>query len=393
MKIAYVLGTFPSISETFILREIIALREHGFQIFIFALGQHIGKLHQEASSFVGSTLYRRHMLSPLMLANQIRCAIANTRAYWKELRHFPPQRVFAAADFAQRAETMNIDHVHAHFAFGTADIGLIMARFLRVPFSLSLHAKDIFTQNCDILSKRISPVSFATVCTRHAFNHLRRLLPSEDAAKLVFIPHGLAPESYAPSASTQPIVLAIGRLEEKKGFRHLLEACKVLKEEGIVFRCVIAGAGSQMEMLQIEAQRNGINDRVVFPGEQTQNEVRQLLEQASVFVMPSVITANGDQDGIPNVVLEAMSMALPVVASALPAMSEAVTDGKTGYLVKPRDPIALANKIRGLLADRALRTRMGQAGRAHVIKQFDINRNINLLADLFEGKGTTGTLQ
>lgn len=391
MKVGYILGTFPSVSETFILREILALRQRGIDVTVFSLRKHIGIVHAEAAPMVGNVLYRRSFFSPLMLLSQLIVFARMPLRYLGALRHYPLHRVAAGADFYRRAKAIGIDHTHAHFAYGTADVGSVMALFLDSDFSLSLHAKDIFTQPSSDLERRLAPAAFATVCTEYARSYLEESVPSM-SAKIHLVRHGLFLDKFEPHPTTQPIIVGVGRLEEKKGFRYLIAACKIMAEEGAVFQCMIVGDGDQKTMLVQEAAQQGIGNRIQLTGELSQDDVVDLLRKASLFVLPCVVTPDGDRDGIPNAILEAMAMGLPVISSRTSAVPEAVVDGETGYLTNQGDHVALAKRIREVLGDEKLRVRMGAAARRRAEEMFDITSNIEPLIALFTKKGAeTGT--
>ncbi len=399
-NVAYVVAEFPSISETFILREMIALEQRGVQLQLFALRRpSSSRVHPEAQAYLARVHYRRHAVAWSSIAGRLYYLFRKPGRFlpllWKAVTRGDPDdgsrlkavlHLFTAAEFARAAERAGVTHVHAHFAYVTADIGASMARLLGVPFSLSAHAWDIYTRKKEATAARIRDVAFVAVCTLHGRDIIKAICPWLPEERLVLIRHGIDPGRFIPTKAVEPVILGVGRLEEKKGFRHLIDACRILKERGIAFRCVIAGEGSLRQALVDQIAQNGLEGDVVLAGALTQDELPNLYGTARVVVVPSVPTADGDRDGLPNVILEAMAMEIPVVASCVSAIPEAISDGVQGLLVPPGNALKLAGGIQALLADGTARQRMGGQGRETVCREFDVARNVERLADLFGGQ-------
>ena len=388
-RLACIVGEFPSLSETFVLREILALRDQGFDLLIFSLHHPSStKRHADAAALLDRVHYPAAILSGRMVRSHFRMLLSTPWRYvrgsfsgaWRGPRGI--RDFLLAVDFAALAAQSQVAHLHAHFAFMPTDVAMLMAGLLGRPFSFSAHARDIFTQEADALAGKIRSAAFVMTCTEHGQTHLRRLAPGVPGERIVLAHHGVDPARFAPAESTKPLVLAVGRLEEKKGFIFLLRACGWMAMRDVDFSCIILGAGPQEGALEEELLRCNAGGSTVLQGEVTQEELQDYLRAARVLVAPSVLGADGDRDGIPNVLIEAMAMGVPVVATTTGAIREAVTDGENGLLVPPADPEALAHAIVRLLADRELRRRLGEAGRTRVLKQFDIAKNIATLADL-----------
>ena len=410
MKIAYVLGTFPAISETFILREILALRERGIEVTIFALGRETGsaKVHQAAAPLLPDVLRRPSLLAGETLGCQFHFFSKAPLTYlglvfgaacgWG-LRPGCVLRVWRnlmiAAVFACEAQRRHITRVHAHFAFMPAAVAELMAYLLGGSFSVSVHAQDIYTQTDQALTARLAEATFVAVCTEVGRDHLRQHCPELFPDKILLVRHGLTPRDFVPGKAQGSMILGVGRLEPKKGFACLLDACLLLAERGIAFTCQIAGDGPQRAALQAcISEHPRLRDRVRLTGVLTQEELQKLYASASVFVLPSAVTPDGDRDGLPNAVLEAMAMELPVISTWASASTEVIRNGMTGFLVAPGDTAALADRIQELLGDASLRERLGQAGRDLVCAEFDIARNIEPLRQRFTaGTQTSGLVE
>ena len=393
MKIAYVLSTFPCISETFILREIVALEKAGIRVIIFALRSSSPGDSDEATSLMRDAIYRPPPFSSELLKDELfflrrrplRYLQLLFQAIWrniltpipllKALRNFP-----VAAHFARVAERMGADHIHGHFAFVPADIAAVMAALLNKPFSVSAHAWDIYTQPKRRLRRRLANASFVTTCTGRACDYLAGLLPQ---GRVTAVYHGLALNRFVPSPASAPVLLSVGRLVEKKGFAHLVEACGILAERNRPFSCVIAGDGPQRQLLERMIAERELDDQVSLAGAVSGDALMDLYRKASVFALPSVVAPHGDVDGLPNAILEAMAMEIPVVSTDAAAADEAITDGENGFIVPAGNPEMLADRIETLLKDGTLREKMGSNGRKTVSDLFDVDTNIKQLIKLF----------
>ncbi|HNY26609.1 MAG TPA: glycosyltransferase, partial [Candidatus Sumerlaeota bacterium] len=188
-------------------------------------------------------------------------------------------------------------------------------------------------------------------------------------------------EAHDPAVE-EPLLLSVGRLCDTKGFPELVEACRLLRERGVAFSCRIVGDGYMRDDLERQIRESGLEGVVTIAGLLPRAAVRDLYRRARLFVLPCVVTSRGDRDGLPNVIVEAMAMGLPVVASNISGIPEAVVEGETGRLTPPHDPGALAEAIQSLWEDPALRARMGRAGHARTRERFGLEHNVALLAAL-----------
>jgi glycosyltransferase involved in cell wall biosynthesis len=231
---------------------------------------------------------------------------------------------------------------------------------------------------------RMRGAAFVAACTRQGRDRIEELLRTEPPARVVLCPHGVFPADFTPGPAEGRSILAVGRLEPKKGLRHLVAACRILAADGEDFRCAIVGDGSERAGLRKEAERAGLAERLTFTGALTGEALIERYREAALFVLPSVVAPDGDRDGLANVVLEAMAMGLPVVGTDASSCAEAVIDGVNGFLVPAGDAPALAESLKRLLRDPALRQRMGARNRTVVEERFDIRRNVETLAAQFK---------
>jgi len=282
----------------------------------------------------------------------------------------------------------SIGHLHGHFCHGVATITWFASRLTGIPFSFTAHAKDIYQAELnpgDLLERKLAAARFVATCTAANATVLKARHPDANVVHTIY--HGLDTDYFRPleaPAEGLPIVLAVGRFVEKKGFEHLVEACALLKHARLRFGCVIVGEhGSAYESIRQLVTARGLEDNVRLLGPMTQDQLREIYRQARVFALPCQVMDDGDRDGIPNVLAEAMAMGLPVVSTPISGIPELIDDGQHGLLVPPRDPQALAEALRRVLSDRALHERLARAGRARICERFDSRHTTLALRDLF----------
>ena len=231
---------------------------------------------------------------------------------------------------------------------------------------------------------------FLVTCTGANEEHLQRLAPK--GTKIYKIYHGLDTQLFANSAQDSPIisdekvpvVLSVGRLVKKKGFDFLIKACAILKERGRRFQCQIVGGGDgYTETLVQLIKELGLEDTVNLHGAVTQEELRDIYQQATLFALPCLVVDNGDRDGIPNVLVEAMAMRVPVISTDISGIPELIDNNVNGLLVPEKNALAMADAIEKLLINPALRQQLGDAGRARVCQDFDSQVTTLDLKDLF----------
>lgn len=406
MRIGYIVDEFPSLTETFVLREMKALADRGFEIIPFTMvpGQ-AEFVHEEARRFLGRTVTRPGLGSAKSVAGCLRTfARVPLRYLTVASRHlcrslgqdWPYCRLmgalWSAVAFTPPALDLGLDRIHAQFGSYTGLVGLLLHRLTRIPYSFSMHARDVFAEVSPFLREQIAEADFVTVCNEHAAQEVRRLAGPIGPGKVRVVHHGLdvgdfdarLSEAEGAPREAPPGVLSAGRLIPKKGFDVLLRACGRIREQGREFRLTIIGDGPERERLEQMAAELLPSESVYFLGRQPMRRVVEALAGSEVFALASVIAEDGDRDGLPNVILEAMAARLPVVASRVGGIPEAVTDGETGLLTEPGDHEALAGALARLLDDPDLRERCGQAGRKAVEQRFDVKKNVAKLAELLE---------
>jgi glycosyltransferase involved in cell wall biosynthesis len=289
---------------------------------------------------------------------------------------------------ARDLERRSVGHLHAHFAHSPAAV----AHFARLaggpPFSFTAHAKDLYTTLPRNLRLRAHAARFVVTCTEHNGRYLKRLLEDGQPVSVNVIHHGTDLGRFHPDRRRpEPgLILSVGRLVPKKGFPTLVRALQSLARDGSAFRCQIYGAGPERSQLEALAGGLGVDDRISFLGARPQEDVIAAYGRAALFVLAPVVLEDGDRDGIPNVLVEAMAAGVPVVSTRISGIPELIDDEVDGILVEPGDPDALAAAIRRLLGEPELAERLAAAARRKVESRFDLALNTRLVGDLLAGR-------
>jgi glycosyltransferase involved in cell wall biosynthesis len=386
---------FPRLSETFILNEFLELRRHGIPVELFAVMDPGERSSQpEALALVPEVTY----LQPGRLRAGLPAALRTARrhprgtlraARWALTRHTraAARHLLHALVLVDRLADGPPAHLHAHFLHSPAALAFIAAKVSGQPYSLTGHAKDIYTELPENLRMRCDRARFVTTCTEANRAHLLTevgLAPGQ----VHVCRHGVDLTRFTiPARTPRPgRIVSVGRLVPKKGFDILIRACGELRRRGIPFDLVVLGGGELHDELRALAHELGIGDRVQMLGSRPQRDVIEQLAAAEVFALSPVVLPDGDRDGVPNVLLEAMAAGVPVVATTVSGIPEVVTDEQTGRLVPPQRPDLLADALAQLLADPAMRTRLGEAGRRHVREHASWASVIAPLLALLEGE-------
>jgi glycosyltransferase involved in cell wall biosynthesis len=389
LHVAFVLDEYPVRSETFIQREIRSLQQDG------ECTLHIVALRSRLRIMAAAGHTRRSVGWLQLWPGAIVTAAAAPRRTLALLRAAPPSSRFKARLRWYRAMLValylapvmaraRVELIHAHFAGRAAEQAAVLARWLGVPWGLSVHAHDVYAAP-SALADFTATAAHVITCSEIAAADVRALLPGVQRQRVRRCHHGVdlgywqQRRAWA-SRIAPPIVLAIGRLEPKKGFVHLVGACSLLRSRGVHFSCVIVGDGTQSEFLRNEVAARGLEDCVRFAGWQSEDAVREQLLGATALAVPSVISGDGDRDNIPNVVVEALASGTPIVASALPALDALLRPHRAALLVPAGDAAALAHALADVLDDPRLREQLGHNGADLARSEFDLARNTRKLA-------------
>ena len=434
-QIGYILKGYPRTSETFITNEIRLLERMGINLSIFSIKKLEGqKNHAMTKDITSSVTYlpqadplsetrfskwlvdnvpkfsashaRLLKRKPLAYLETLMECLAMSIQYRNSLFELPMEvffKEFLQAGFiaSEALEIGQIQHFHAHFCHGSTTIAMFASKMSGIPYSFTAHAKDIYLKELNpgkLLQKKMRRAEFLVTCTGANEDHLKRLAPK--GTKIHRIYHGLDTHlfSHEDEAAKQqksdevPVVLSVGRLVEKKGFDYLIKACALLKERGRRFQCQIVGGGDgYTEILVNLIKELKLEDTVKLHGAVTQEELRDIYKKATLFALPCLVVDNGDRDGIPNVLVEAMSMRVPVISTDISGIPELIDNNVNGLLVPEKNAVAMADAIEKLLTDPTLREQLRDAGRARVCKDFDSQITTLDLKDLFVARLANGS--
>lgn len=409
--VAYVLKRYPRLTETFILNEIRAMERLGETLHVFSLLPPEPPPHHPMTAEVRARVHappqgraaklgfllRAH--GAVLAARPLRYARALVTAVGWSLASRKPislWRQFArAGGVAHLCRAHGVRHVHAHFANAPTTVAHFAHLMTGLPFSFTAHAKDIYLSRPSVIRRHLRAATFAATCTGYNAAHLRSLAPRIRPDKIRLVYHGIdleifngrTPEMQRLPAAARPLVLSVGRLVPKKGHEDLIGACAELRKRGVDFQCVIVGSGPLREALASAISAQGLEDVVSFHGSMTHARLIELYRRASLFVLSPRIAEDGDRDGIPNVIAEAMAVGVPVVATDISGIPELVSHGETGLLVRSRDPQGLARAMQRLLADRPLADRLARAARRRLELEFDLWEKTRELQGLFSEQG------
>jgi glycosyltransferase involved in cell wall biosynthesis len=392
-SLIYIIGTYPGLTTTFIDREIRALQQQGVQVRIISIRQPHTILSRDQTELQKITSYLIPTPWIGFIAAQLRFAFQRPLAYFETLFELisNPHPNFAArlktllhfvsgVYAAQLVSEQPCDHLHAHFVDRAATLALVAGRLLNIPYSVTAHANDIYI-NPVLLPLKLSRATFVATCTEYNFQHLQKVIHLNGRLRCLY--HGLDLESYMPHAShvmdAIPTITSVGQLKEKKGFQYLLQACLILKSRDYIFNCQIIGEGNLRPELERQIQELSLQDVVTLRGALPHESVVREYERSTLFVLPCVTGSDGDRDGIPNVILEAMAMQLPVVSTRHSGIPEVIKNGVNGLLVSPADADDLAYAIATLIDDPFMRSRLGKLGRKTVMERFNSRQNASLL--------------
>ena len=401
-NVTYIVKAWPRLSETFVLNEIISLEQRGLRVRIFSVREpDAGPSHSKVSQVraeVTCLAFGPHWKQAVRANLRTLCRRpgrylrvllqAITMMVIRHHRFAPPWHFFEAGYLADILSRSPTDHLHAHFASTPTLVALYVHRLCGIPYTFTAHAKDIYVSDPDTFRVKLEEAQAVVTCTQYNRGFLsKRYGPSCDG-KVHAIYHGLDVSQFNFQLSRkvdsgEPMILSVARLVEKKGLGDLIAVADILRRRGRVFHVEIIGSGPQREALKAQAKRLRLTDRVRLPGAQAHDVVCLAYQQASVFVLPSVIASDGDRDGIPNVLLEAMASGVPVVSTTVSGIPELIESGHDGLLVPPNDPAALAEAIDKLLASQELCESLARAARAKIESSFSLDASAERLLAIF----------
>lgn len=384
LKIGYVLETFPSPSETFIANEIRGLVECGADVTVLALRQGSGGLSAPAQVVYalmepGGARRARPGEAFRRILDATKLGGTSPRELILGLR-----RGGAARAFALEASRRGIRHLHAHFASLPTDLALMAARMAQASVSFSAHAHDLYVGGHG-LARKLRRARLCITCTEANAALLCSLAEPHDQQKVSCVYHGTDLERFAFRAPREtrapPRIVAIGRMVPKKGFENLLQACALMKERQEL-ACEIVGDGPLASRLSALSRSLGLAEMVRFSSWVPYEAMPAMYARADVLAAPCVRAPDGDRDALPNVIVEAMAAGVPVVASDIGGIPEAIRHEQTGLLCSPGDVQALADALSRMLRDAALRGRVAASARKLAEEKFDCRKSARIIYGL-----------
>lgn len=390
LRVAYIMSRFPKLTETFVLYEMLALEERGVAVEIFPLirepeatrhpeaGRLMRRAHYHpflSRGALGATWHflRRDPARLLRVGWEVLSGTWGSANFFFGALGILPKTLY----FAREMERLGVQHVHAHFANHPSLAAFIVARLTGIPYSFTAHGSDLHVER-RMLEAKVRAAPF--MVTVSSYN--RDLIVEEcgeDVRHRIRIIHcGVDPKAFSPvdRPARRPgealRVVCVASLEEVKGHRFLIDACRRLEARGVPVECDLVGTGPLLRDLTVQVRDAGLRNRIRFLGGLPRPEVARVLRRAHVAVLASHPTPSGKREGIPVALMEAMASGLPVVASALSGIPELIEHEASGILVPPGDPEALADALARLAEDPELCRWMGSAGRHRVVREFDL---------------------
>ena len=405
MKIAYIISRFPLLSETFILREMIEIEKLGHEIVVYPIiCQKQPVIHEEARGWL-----TRVKCIPFVSANVIRENLrvfskkpgTYMRLFWQVFKenlsspnffiraiYMFPKAVYTAGQISNEG----IEHIHAHYATHPGLEAWIINQLTGIQYSITIHSHDIYDRQA-MLKTKLDGASFLTPISHYNIDYMAKLVGDHVREKCTVVRCGVDSNNYTPFSKKSNDtgekfeILQIGSLHWKKGQLYLIQAIAMLKEKNFPFRLRIIGEGKERPKIEAEIMRLNVGDVVELMGAKTQTEVAQLLPTADCYVQSSV------SEGIPVALMEALACELPVVATRITGIPELVIDDQTGFLVPPADANALAEAIMRVKENPERASQLGRNGHEWVIQEFNLNKNANKLAGLFNTMKSAAAVQ
>ena len=411
-EVVYLVRSWPRLSQTFVLDEVLGLERLDVRVRVVALTAPDEALVQPEAAAVRTPVHYlgRGSASGALgsVLSHARIAVAAPtrylRAVWYTARHPQSDDGYHVATrwqcltLAAELATLLVRwsdgppprriHLHAHFAHDPAAVAFLASALRGVSWSFTGHARDVWQVPEPVLAERMTSARFAITCTGDVTEHLRSAAPPSAHDRVRLIHHGVdvvafSPDEDRPADQRAGHIMSVGRLVEKKGFDDLLSALGLVRDRGIPFRCTIYGEGPLEDELVARTDELGLTSVVCLAGPRTRSELRDAMRGSDLFALTPYVAPDGDRDGIPNVVVEAMACGLPVVVTATGGIPEIVRDGENGLVAPARDVATIAGHLASALTDDGLRARLGTAARRTTVEEFDQRQGAAALATMF----------
>lgn len=402
-KIVVLLKGYPRLSETFIAQELLGLEKAGFTLELVSMRRPTDKkrhpVHDEIRApvhYLPEYLHEEpvRVLKALWKVKSLPGFAQALHQFWRDLKRDISRnrlRRFGQAAVLAAEWPEGAGWLHVHFIHTPASVASYASQIIGIPWTVSAHAKDIWTSQDWDLSEKLARADWAVTCTRVGFDKLESLAGGRGNVNLSY--HGLDLDRFPRFEQTRPDrdgsdpadpirILSVGRAVKKKGYDTLLKAFAQLPA-GTHWRFTHIGGGDELPGLKALAKDLAIADRITWKGSMDQRDVLTHYRESDLFALACRITADGDRDGLPNVLVEAASQRLMAVSTTVSGISELFKDGENAILVGPDDVDALAAALADAIADPAKRESFGRCADDRVRRDFDYNTSIRDLSRLF----------
>ncbi|MEO6055015.1 MAG: glycosyltransferase family 4 protein [Chthoniobacterales bacterium] len=390
---AYVFERFPTFTQTFCFREVLAVREQGLDPQIYSIRTPKEEPFQDfPQELLSATQYIPQDMKAALksVRSEIPFKARLLLAAWRLAKQIPDRhRAQEAAWLGTQLRKNGVRHVHSHFAGVGARVIWWLKKFYGIDYSFTAHANDVFCEEVETpvtRAKLFRDAKLIVTVSDYSVKFLRERYPFA-ASKIHRVYNGMNLDRFEKSIPdpANPLILTVGRYIPKKGFLDLIDACATLKD--IPFTCQIIGQGPMEEELKQRVASHGLEGKIEITGPRSQSEIITLLGKTAIFALPCIDAGEDGKDNLPTVLMEAMAASVPIVSTPVAGVPEMVLDGETGYLVPEKNSPILANKLRLLLSDPSAALKMGEKGRAHAEQNFALHKTSAMLCALWRKYG------
>ena len=406
-RIAVLVPILPDLSHTFVYREVLGMRQNGGAFALIALEKGDPSIvHPEAQALLRTAIFPSDLSAARYLLSYLQFLIRSPRRMARLIQLYLPSShgdplVFLRVEqyqnvchpmralaLAKHLKRLNITHIHAHGSTYPATRAMASSILLDGTFSFSTFVDFDYETDFKMLHEKVRLAEFVITTTHYCVDRLLSLTSEEYKSKIHTVYLSIDPDYgkdvRLPSSDAATTVLSVGRLVEKKGLEYLLRACAILKERREPFRCLVVGDGPERDTLQTMVEQLRLNGNVELTGPMSNEKVRGLMNQGGILVAPSIYVGDGERDGIPTVLVEAMACGMAVVSTCVSGIPELVVNEHNGLLVPERDEVALADAMQRLLRDSKLRESLGRRGQQRVLSDFNVRDSSRRLWSLIQ---------
>ncbi len=401
LRVAYILLRFPHLTETFVAEEIREVQQQGESLQICSLlPPKPGPVHPTSRALMHQVHYAPRLCSPALWLAQVYFLFKHPRRYckllWSLMAQPAPRSIWLfkrllifwkGVYLTRYLQDSEIQLVHAHFAWLSAAAAMVVSQLLNMPLTVTAHACDIYSPENDLLCLIAGASDRLVTISDYNKRVIVELCPrvAEERVEVIHcgIDLGRFQTTSIPAEDATLRILSIGSLVEKKGHEYLIRACRRLKDRGLDFHCTIVGRGGRRAALEQLIADLGMEDVITLAGARDQAWVYEALRQSHLFALACVVAENGDRDGIPVAMMEALATGVPVVSTRVSGIPELVRHRETGWLVEEEDVEGLAAALIHLAENSELRRRLAVNGRSLVEREFNVRENTRRLAGLF----------